>query len=134
MNDTIDMQITTLQSTIYSMNQQLIQKRDELERLKTTHLQLEDYQEEFQVNQRYCLDPKISGRTWNGQQANQFDGFRNDEIKATYKSIPDQQLDHIIFLLMDKIEEIRASIGDMESDYASKNRLLSDLRSRRKGS
>ncbi|MTW87072.1 DUF5082 domain-containing protein [Virgibacillus dakarensis] len=128
----IDDQISTLQSSIYSTNQQLIQKRDDLERLKTLFGQLEDYQEEFKVNQKYCCDPELTVHTWNGQLATQFHLFRIEEIQTSYQSISEYQLDGMIMQIADKIAEIKATIGDLQSDYAAKNANLSDLKAQRR--
>ncbi|WP_343271331.1 YwqH-like family protein [Lentibacillus songyuanensis] len=129
----IDNQITTLQSATYSTNQQLIQKRDDLERLKTTFKQVENYQEEFQINQRYCFEPELTVHTWNGQQASQFQDFRHQDLQESYQSIVQRQFEHIISQLADKMEEIRVSIGDLQREYVAKNTRLSDLRAANRG-
>lgn len=121
-------QVSTLQNSIYATNQQLIQKRDELERLKETLAQLEDYQEEFQVNKRHCFYPELSKNTWSGQLATQFHEFRSEGLQTSYQSIIYTQLERTMSQLVEKIQETKALIGDLQCEHASKNTQLSDLK------
>lgn len=128
----ISNQITILQSSIYATNQQLIQKRDELERLRKTRSQLMNYQEEFQYNQKLCNNPELSAHTWNGQLATEFHTFRSGDIQSSYQSISNRQLNGSLNQLDDKIQEIEMMIGDLHDNYVSQNSRMSNLKEMRR--
>src|SRR5699024_10069831 len=115
----LNTQIATLQASIYSMNVQLNQKREELERLKTAFSELMDYQNDFHQNELVCSKPELSRMVWYGQLASDFSSFRDDDLHSSYRIIINEQFTGAITILKEKIKEIQQAIDTLNEQVFS---------------
>lgn len=123
----INSQITSTQNYLYSLNAQLEERRQKLERLALVLTNLYDGKNDFQQNENLCLTPDLSATTWRGNIAQQFQNFRENEVQSGYYSISVKQLGMVIYLLNEKIREIKQSIIALRMDISSQKTELNHL-------
>lgn len=128
----LNTRIATLENSIYSMNMQIERKREELERLKRTQSQLVDYQNDFHQQRNIWNKPELSKATWQGQLANDFQSFRNNELHASYEMISDKQFNDAMTRLENEISTIQQSIGDLQANISTQQSSLGDLREQKR--
>lgn len=128
----INSEINSLQQSIYSLNQQALQQRDDLKRLQTSLYHLNGCKEDFVRNVKLCLQPSLAANTWHGSTANKFDALRNDRLKGTYQSLVNTNLNQVMDRLQQQIEAIQQSLDSIQSSMSTKNTRLSTLYSHRR--
>jgi|SRR5699024_8614852 len=123
----LDTKITILEGAITSMNGQLENKMDKLDRLKKTLSKLVECEEEFSENDKLCLAPELSAKTWEGNIAGDFETIKQNDIKESYKTVGKEQVGDAIAQLEDKIQELEQGILQLENDISSSRDTLNDL-------
>ena len=122
----LDTKITILEGAITSMNGQMENKMDKLDRLKKALSKLMECEEEFSENDKLCLAPELSAKTWEGHIAGEFETIKQNDIKESYKTVGKEQLGDAITQLEDKIQELEQEILQLEKDISSSQDTLND--------
>jgi len=122
----LDTKITILEGAITSMNGQLENKMDKLDRLKKTLSKLMECEEEFSENDKLCLAPELSAKTWEGHISSDFETIKQDDIKESYKTVGKEQLGDVITQVEDKMKQLEQEILQLEKDISSSQDTLND--------
>lgn len=128
----INLQIGRLQNSIYSLNQQLEQKRENLNRLEIVLPELMNGMEEYHQNTSLCTSPELSSNTWRGQLGTAFQNFRTGELVSSYRSISRIRLNRVITNLENEIEILKREIGDLRENISSQQGRLNNLYGQRR--
>lgn len=123
----INREIAALQSSIYSFNTQIQQKRDDLERLENVRNRLMSCQQEFTRHERLCLSPELSPNTWYGQLAMNFQHVREGRLKVNYRYLMNTQLEDCLQKIAERIEMIKQAIANLAEKVSYNNSKLYDL-------
>ena len=122
----LDTKITILEGAITSMNGQLENKMDKSDRLKKALSKLMECEEEFSENDKLCLAPELSAKTWEGHIASEFEAIKQNDLKESYKTVNMEQLGDAMTQLEDKIKELEQEILQLEKDISSSRDTLND--------
>lgn len=128
----INLQIGRIQVSIYALNHQLEQKREDLNRLEAVLPELLNGMDEYHQNTRLCLTPELTSNTWHGQMGTEFQTFRTGELLSSYQSISRIQLNRTITDLENEIETLKREIADLEDRIASQQSRLNSLYAQRR--
>ncbi|MCU9613235.1 DUF5082 domain-containing protein [Caldibacillus lycopersici] len=123
----INAQIRSTKNTIYYLNGQLDLRQEELRRLQQAQSKLNDYKSEFQHNEHFILEPKLTAKTWHGQLATDYDSFREGDLLSSYKNIYQTQLGSVLSEISSEIRALQNKIEQLEASIESNERRLSDL-------
>jgi chaperonin cofactor prefoldin len=112
------------------LQSELSEKREQLERLRSCRVKLDDLQSEFSHNQKLVKEPELTSVTWKGSLANKFNDIRDDADLA-YKDIFTNQLDTSLSTIDHKIENLQAEIQSLQSSiYFEKGRIERERKER----
>ena len=123
----INAQISSVQSTLHALNQELAEKEEQLRRLKEAQSELSDCQGDFQRNEHLYLEPDLTPKTWWGQKQNEYDNIREGEIKDNYVEVYGIQIANALGKMTEKITEITLKIEQLKASIQSAQSRLSSL-------
>lgn len=83
-------------------------------------------EEEFSENDKLCLAPELSAKTWEGNIAGEFETIKQDDIKESYKTVGKEQLGDVITQAEDKMKQLEQEILQLEKDISSSQDTLDD--------
>ncbi|MBO1005476.1 DUF5082 family protein [Pseudogracilibacillus auburnensis] len=125
-------QISSVESSIYTLTNQISDKKRDVEKLKTTLRSLESYFELFVHSQKIVSEPELTNRTWHGELATEFSQFRYDEIVRSYSAIRMKQLHSHMEAIENKIRELNNQMNHLENSVRSKRFILDRLQKERR--
>ncbi|WP_249872407.1 hypothetical protein [Oceanobacillus saliphilus] len=128
----INLQISSIQQSIDVLNYRRIQKREALARLEKILSEVSRFKGDYDQNRKLWRFPELASNTWNGKRATDFQSFRDGEVRASYQSITDRQLERRMSMLENEIEKTKQEIGDIGSQLTSQKTRLSHLQARRR--
>ncbi|MEF2291383.1 DUF5082 family protein [Virgibacillus dokdonensis] len=123
----INGQITRTQNSLYMLHLQLDEKRRDLERLVLAQANLQENQEELKQYKTWCTKPELTGNTWAGHLADQYEQWKEHTLFRSYIDLYDYQLTQTLEQLNDKIKETKQSIIDIRMDLSTQSDILDDL-------
>ncbi|MGE6259914.1 YwqH-like family protein [Heyndrickxia sporothermodurans] len=106
-------------SALSLLSERLRRKQEQLDRLQRCQRELTDCQREFFANERFCLSPELSAKTWHGRLAKEFDSIRQYGILIHFKDIENQQMIKTLSTLSQKIQEVNIEISSLEEAIRS---------------
>ncbi|MCR6096179.1 DUF5082 family protein [Salipaludibacillus agaradhaerens] len=124
-------QITNLRSSIYSMNQQVSLKTEEISRLKMALSDLNGYSSEFDSSKKLCLMPELTAKTWFGSLASKFQSFQSGDLQRGYLALSQNQLNNVIANVEEKISTLESSVNQLERNISSHNTRINQLTEQR---
>ncbi|MBU5465333.1 DUF5082 domain-containing protein [Virgibacillus sp. MSJ-26] len=111
----LSMSLTAIQAQIYSAKFKLENKRKELQRLEDALSDLERNKNKFIDNYYLCREPEFTRQTLHGDNADNVNNIRENELLVNYVEIYYNQLGHAETKISDKITEVNQEITDLEN-------------------
>ena len=112
-------QLAAIRGQIADAEMELEEKKEELRRLQDALSELGANKSDFISKEGICLEPEFSLKTFHGENADDFDDFREGELKVSFLAIPNEQITDAEGKISDKIAEVEAEIEALESRIAS---------------
>ncbi|MFC0272705.1 DUF5082 family protein [Metabacillus herbersteinensis] len=125
-------QIHSVHSTISYLNQDVHQKREQLERLIQCNQQLLTLHEDLFSILPSIRRPELHSQNWVGSNAQEFEDLRETSIVNQFHQLLNYQYSNLEQALEVKITEIKNELNSLESRIYSQQTRLSQLESRRK--
>src|SRR5699024_461249 len=127
----INTQLANAEAQIAEVKLKLEEKEEELRRTKEAQGDVISNKNDFLGEEEICLEPEFSMKTCHGQNADDFDDFRGNVLKESFREIPVTQIMDAIAKMQEKINELIEEIEALEAEIASlEARRLSLLASR----
>ena len=101
--DSTNAQLTVIEQQIGTVKLKLEKKREDLRR--------NDYNSKKDI----CLEPDFTIKTFYGRNANEFNSFRENELKASFVSISNNKTMDVIAKMMEKINDLQNEITALET-------------------
>src|SRR4051794_12704393 len=90
---------------------QLRKKQGEVARLNSCQASLQGKQQQFSTNEKKCLEPELTVKTWHGKHASQFEDTREAGIHAPYLEIIGAQFSKVFTVIAEKIASLLMEIA-----------------------
>lgn len=123
----IELQMSNVHEQIYNLNYQMDQRREDLERLEQVISDVKLYQQEYHQSKKHWEQPLLTGSTWTGDFAEQFESMREENIRESYHHVSTIQLEQILHTLLKARDTLRSEVAGLESDIQHQELRLDDL-------
>lgn len=98
---------------------QLEEKKEELRRLEEALNKLGNSKTEFFQHYELCVEPEFTKNTLHGDNAEDLDFFKNQELLPSYVGIYYGQINNATTQIDDRIEIVQDNIADLNSSLSS---------------
>ncbi|MCD7034176.1 DUF5082 domain-containing protein [Metabacillus sp. GX 13764] len=105
-------------SYISMLNENLREAEEKLSKLEAAKPKLEDIQSEFKAKAHLCTDPALSGKTYKGEHADDFEEIRTD-LKERYLHISDTQLEGTLQQIEKEITNAKNQIAMLKQQITA---------------
>lgn len=113
--DSTNAQLTVIEQQIGTVKLKLEKKREDLRRMKLAQEQLIGVRNDYNSKKDICLEPDFTIKTFYGRNANEFNSFRENELKASFVSISNNKTMDVIAKMMEKINDLQNEITALET-------------------
>lgn len=113
--DSTNAQLTVIEQQIGTVKLKLEKKREDLRRMKLAQEQLIGVRNDYNSKKDICLEPDFTIKTFYGRNANEFNSFRENELKASFVSISNNKTMDVIAKMMEKINDLQNEITVLET-------------------
>jgi len=124
--------IRETENVIRRLSGEISSHHHNVERLRQTKDRLIELYDIFIENSEHVSKPSFTKNTWNGELANEFLSFRQNEWKRSYLAIPHNQLNNRIEQIEERINQIDSKMIRLENQVYGKRVHLSYLESRQR--
>lgn len=115
----INTQLLEVERHMNAANLRLDEKRKKLERLGSALAKLDASKSDYFDNYGLCLEPEFSPKTFHGNNADDLDTLKSDELLVSYVALYYGQINEVKETIDDKVEELTQDIATLESSISS---------------
>lgn len=119
--------INLIYDEISSINGQIRQNNEKVERLEHAYKNISIKQEDYFDNKRYIHKPQLTGSVWKGKHADKFMEKR-DDIENVYMKVGNKDIQHMLDRIRDEIEHYNAINQNLNNSISSKRSRIELLR------
>lgn len=120
-------QINLLYGEIASLNSQIRQNNEKIERLERAYRNIGDKQDQYFDNKRYIHKPQLTGNLWRGKHAERF-LERRDDIEDIYMRVGNQNIQNMLDRIKEEIERYSNINRNLNNSISNKRSRIEQLR------
>lgn len=116
---TLNRFLNAAQNNVTSAQLKIDEKKEELRKLENALTKLGKKKNEFIDEKSICVEPKLTSKTLNGDNADEITEYREDILEAHFLSIPKNQISEAEEKIESKIEEVEEEIKSLGETISS---------------
>jgi len=117
----------SLHNSTSTLNNQIAQYNADINRLQTAQNKLEDKRNELVALAESLKQPNFTPTNWHGSLANEFDQFRNEQLRSEYLKLVNIRISDVINEIKKKIENLKNLSASAAMKSSSFSLQLDDL-------
>ncbi|MFP7492920.1 DUF5082 family protein [Terribacillus saccharophilus] len=125
--DSLNNQIDNMRDSINGLSSQVNLKQEELTQLERAITEISGLQGDYEESRKHWHDIDLTAKTWKGELADKFDGFRNGELSTSFTKVSQNEVERVLDALEQAKSMVVAEIDTCQMQIAAKESSMERL-------